>query len=191
VITPLRPARSRQALLTRHLALNSFLSSIKKSLEGFATMEAERSIQERPTKTIQPNPLLKKIGLYAIGLVAGFLLGFIPMWLTARERGHQLAEAQQELKLARMENMLAAAAIYGRRGDYEPARQSASDFFTALQTETGQETGSTLTQAQRDGMKPVFAQRDDIITLLARSDPASADRLSDLYVAYRQTVKRP
>jgi hypothetical protein len=154
-------------------------------------MDAENSIDERTTKTVQRNPMLKKIAIYAIGLIVGFLLGFIPMWLTARGRAQQLAGAQQELRLARMENMLASAAIYGRRGDYEPARQSASDFFTALQTETGQENGSALTQAQRDSMKPVFAQRDDIITLLARSDPASADRLSDLYVSYRQTVKRP
>ncbi|MDT4954881.1 MAG: hypothetical protein QOJ02_3019 [Acidobacteriota bacterium] len=154
-------------------------------------MEAEKSFDEKPVKIVRQNPLLKKIALYAVGLIVGFLLGFIPMWLTARDRANQLAGAQQELRLARMENMLASAAIYGRRGDYEPARQSASDFFTALQTETGQENGSTLTQAQRDSMKPLFAQRDDIITLLARSDPASADRLSDLYVSYRQTVKRP
>jgi hypothetical protein len=154
-------------------------------------MEAEKPIDEKPVKIVRQNPLLKKIALYAVGLIVGFLLGFIPMWLTARGRAQQLAGAQQELKLARMENTLAAAAIYGRRGDYEPARQSASDFFTALQTETGQENGSALTQAQRESIKPLFAQRDDIITLLARSDPASADRLSDLYVLYRQTVKRP
>jgi hypothetical protein len=32
-------------------------------------------------------------------------------------------------------------------------------------------------------MQPLFAERDEIITLLARSDPASADRLSDFYLA--------
>lgn len=154
-------------------------------------MEVERSIDEKATKTVRPNPLFKKIALYAVGLVVGFLLGFIPMWLTARDRANQLAAAGQELRLARLENVLAAAAIYGRRGEYEPARQAASEFFTALQAETGQEKGSALTPAQRDAVKPLFAQRDDIITLLARSDPASADRLSDLYVSYRQTVKRP
>jgi hypothetical protein len=154
-------------------------------------MEAEKSIDEKPVKIVRQNPVFKKVALYAVGLIVGFLLGFIPMWLTARGRAQQLAVAQQELRLARMENTLASAAIYGRRGDYEPARQSASDFFTALQAETGQENGSALTQAQRESIKPLFAQRDDIITLLARSDPASADRLSDLYVLYRQTVKRP
>ena len=47
---------------------------------------------------------------------------------------------------------------------------------------------SNFTKAQRQNMQPLFAGRDEIITLLARSDPASADRLSDLYVAYRKIM---
>ncbi|HEX8293864.1 MAG TPA: hypothetical protein VF570_19015 [Pyrinomonadaceae bacterium] len=35
------------------------------------------------------------------------------------------------------------------------------------------------------GVQPLFAGRDEAITLHARCDPASADRLSDLCVAYR------
>jgi hypothetical protein len=38
------------------------------------------------------------------------------------------------------------------------------------------------------GMQPLFAGRDDLITLLARSGPASADRLTDLYVSYRKIM---
>jgi hypothetical protein len=30
--------------------------------------------------------------------------------------------------------------------------------------------------------------RDNLITLLARSDPASADRLSDLYLSYQKAM---
>jgi hypothetical protein len=37
-------------------------------------------------------------------------------------------------------------------------------------------------------VEQLFAGRDEIITLLARNDPASADRMSDLYVAYRKAV---
>jgi hypothetical protein len=33
--------------------------------------------------------------------------------------------------------------------------------------------------------------RDNLITLLARSDPAPADRLSDLYLAYQKTMGAP
>jgi hypothetical protein len=95
--------------------------------------------------------------------------------------------AENELSLARLRNMLASAVIDARRGDYEPARQAASQFFTSLQAETDK-AASNLTQAQRTGMQTLFAGRDEIITLLARSDPASADRLSDLYVSYRKII---
>jgi hypothetical protein len=37
-------------------------------------------------------------------------------------------------------------------------------------------------------MQPLFAGRDELITLLARSDPASAERLSDLFVVYRKIM---
>ena len=47
---------------------------------------------------------------------------------------------------------------------------------------------SVFTQAQRAGAQTLFAGRDEVITLLARGDPAAADRLSDLYVAYRKAV---
>jgi hypothetical protein len=37
-------------------------------------------------------------------------------------------------------------------------------------------------------MPSLLAQRDQLITLLARADPAVADRLADAYVSYRQTT---
>ena len=87
-----------------------------------------------------------------------------------------------------MQNNLASAAIDARRGDYEPARQAASQFFTSLRAEMDKGDTSNYTQAQRQGMQPLFAGRDELITLLARSDPASADRLADLFVAYRKIM---
>ena len=87
-----------------------------------------------------------------------------------------------------MENSLASAAIDARRGDYETARQAASDFFTSLRAETSKGVDSALSQAQIDGLQPLLTQRDEIITLLARGDTTSADLLSDLYVSYRKIV---
>jgi hypothetical protein len=43
-------------------------------------------------------------------------------------------------------------------------------------------------QQQRDALLPLLAPRDELITLLARSDPASADRLSNLYVVVRKVL---
>jgi hypothetical protein len=87
-----------------------------------------------------------------------------------------------------MQNKLSAAAIDARRGDYEPARQAASQFFSSLREETDKGEASALSQAQRASVLPLFTRRDEIITLLARNDPASADQLSDLYASYRKIM---
>jgi len=133
-------------------------------------------------------PLVRRFIIYAGVLLFGFLLGFVPMWLQARASAARLADVERRLTLVGMQGDLASAAIDARRGDYEPARQTVSQFFTSLRAEIDKGDTSYFTQAQRAGVQPLFDGRDEIITLLARSDPASADRLSDLYVAYRKTV---
>jgi hypothetical protein len=134
----------------------------------------------------EPSTLIRRLGIYAGVLIVVFLLGFVPMWLKARGYSSSLELSERQLNLARIQNALASAVIDARRGDYEPARQSASQFFTSLGAETAKGEASIFTHAQRDGMQPLFARRDEIITLLARSDPAAADQLSDLFVAYRK-----
>jgi hypothetical protein len=133
-------------------------------------------------------PLIRRILIYAGVLLVVFLLGFVPMWLQARASAGRLADAERQLTLVGMQGDLGSAAIDARRGDYEPARQAVSRFFTSLRAEIDKGNASYFTQAQRAGVQPLFAGRDEIITLLARSDPASADRLSDLYVAYRKAT---
>ena len=142
-------------------------------------------VQPAPDKSVTS---MRRFIIYAGVLVVIFLLGFVPMWLKARGCASSLAEAEHQLTLVRMQNSLASAVIDARRGDYEPARQAASQFFTSLRAEIDKGDTSNLTQAQREGLQPLFAGRDELITLLARSDPASADRLSDLYVSYRKNM---
>jgi hypothetical protein len=126
--------------------------------------------------------------IYAGVLLIVFLLGFVPMWVKARSATNSLAETEHQLILARTQNNIGSAVIDARKGDYEPARQAASQFFTSVRAELDKADGSNFTPAQRQGIQPLLAGRDEVITLLARSDPASADRLTDLYVAYRKIV---
>jgi len=65
---------------------------------------------------VQPQPVksthwMRRISIYAILLMAVFLLGFIPMWLKARDSASRLLEAQRHLNLARVQNALASAAV--------------------------------------------------------------------------------
>jgi hypothetical protein len=142
----------------------------------------------KPTPVVKSTSVMRRLVIYGGVLLVVFLLGLVPMWLQARASAARLAEAERGLTLAGMQGDLASAAIDARRGDYEPARQSAGRFFTSLRAEIDKGDTSYFTQAQRAGAQPLLAGRDEIITLLARSDPASADRMSDLYVAYRKAV---
>jgi len=126
--------------------------------------------------------------IYAVVLLVVFLLGLVPMWLKSRTAASNLAEAEHQLILSKMQNDLASSVIDARRGDYEPARQALSRFFTSLRAEMDKGSSSNYTEAQINSMQPLFAGRDELITLLARNDPASADRLSDLFLAYRKIM---
>lgn len=134
------------------------------------------------------NKRARRLLLYAAVLLVVFLAGLVPMWLTSRTHARERDAAQASLRISNLQNTLANATIDARRGEYEPARQAASDFFTNLQIETDRGRDSVFNEAQRDLLRAMFEKRDDAITLLARSDPAAADRLVDLYTKYRQAI---
>ena len=139
--------------------------------------------------SIWQNERVRRVILYAAVLLVAFLLGLVPMWMTARARAQERDTAQAALRISTLQNTLASAAIDARQGRYEPARQSASDFFTNLRAEIERGRDSVFNEAQQNTLRSTFVDtRDDTITLLARGDPASADRLVDLYNKYRQAT---
>ena len=153
--------------------------------------ENNKTVEERSVSLMRDGKMSPavRIGIYIIAGIIIFLLGLIPMWLKASANADQRDAAQRELHLSRMQNMLASSAVDAQRGEYEPARQEASDFFTALREQLDKgETDATLTAPQREGLKPLLTQRDELITLLARSDPAAAPRLLDLHAAFRKAI---
>jgi hypothetical protein len=139
-------------------------------------------------KLRRPTSLMQPILTYAAVALIAFLVGLVPMWLKARGCASEMVIARRELSLARLQNTLASATIDARRGEYEPARQAASSFFNSLREEADKNAESALTASQRQNIQSLFGGRDEVITLLARSDPASADRLSDLYASYRKVM---
>jgi hypothetical protein len=146
-----------------------------------------------PERTLKPPTDWRRIlrrWLPVAMLLAVFLAGLVPMWLKAQRLSGERAVSQRELRLSNIQMAAANATIDARRGEYEPARQAAAQFFTLLNEEVKQGVGSAVSAANRDQMKPILAQRDDLITLLARSDPVSADRLATIYTKFRQPTGR-
>ncbi len=110
------------------------------------------------------------------------------MWLSARAVDRDLSQARIELRRNQIETLLASAAIDARRGKYEEARQSASGFFGEVRTELDNATSSGFNAQEKTKVSELIHSRDEIITLLSRGDNAGAERLSDLYVGYRQAM---
>ena len=131
----------------------------------------------------------KRVALYATIAVGFFLLGFVPMWVKTTRAIEQRDAAQHGVRLGQLHNTLAAAVIEVQRGQYEPARQLTSDFYTNLRRQVDADSSSQLTSSQRDGLTTLLAERDELITLLARSDPSARDRLFNVYSTYNKHTK--
>jgi hypothetical protein len=128
----------------------------------------------------------KRVALYATLAIGFFLLGFVPTWFKASRAIEQRDAAQRGVRLAQLEDTLAAAVIDVQRGQYEPARQLTSDFYTSVRRQVDAANASHFTPAQREGLRSLLAERDELITLLARSDPTAADRLLNVYSTYNK-----
>jgi hypothetical protein len=126
---------------------------------------------------------------FVIVFVIGLLVGFIPMWLRARQRTTERDQVLQKLQTSELKDQLSAAALDSRRGQYETARQELSAFFNSLDAVMNRKNDPDITPEKLKSIEPTLSQRDNLITLLARSDPASADRLSDLDLAFRKAVR--
>lgn len=114
-----------------------------------------------------------------------FLVGFVPMWAKAEREQREVANLERKAVLLKLENTLGAATIEARGGRYESARAQASQFFTDLRLQLDQGKTSALPSEERQAASALLTGRDELITLLARGDPAGADRLENLYVAYQ------
>lgn len=127
----------------------------------------------------------KRVALHATIAAGFFLLGFVPMWVKTTRAIEQRDAAQHGVRLGQLHNTLAAAVIEVQRGQYEPARQLTSDFYTNLRREIDSDS---LTPAQREGLTSLLPMRDELITLLARSDPSATDRLFSIYSTYNKAI---
>jgi len=130
----------------------------------------------------------RRVALYATISTGFFLLGFVPIWFKATQAIEQRDAAQRGLRLAQLQNTLAAAVIDVQRGQYEPARQLTSDFYTNLRRQIDADNGSLFTPSEREVLTSLLAERDALITLLARSDPEVTGRLLNVYSTYNKVA---
>lgn len=142
----------------------------------------DSNVSERPNRGL-PSWLW-----WALALIVVFLLGFVPMWLQYREANNANEMIRKDLRRADVSRQLLTSIVEARAGEYEQARQNASDFFTNLDAEIKRGDEGNLKAGERENLKAVFTNRDNIITMLAQRDPAASERLMDIYQIYKGTI---
>jgi hypothetical protein len=154
-------------------------------------MNEPLSSTERPTNNESMRSDAKKKGfnwLPAIVLLSVFLIGFAPMWLKSNRLTRELNRAQISLRLGAIQLTLATAALDARRGEYETSRQGMVSFFNLITSELDRGVESALPSSAGADLKPLLDQRDNLITLLARNDPAAAERLAGVCESFRKSL---
>jgi len=127
---------------------------------------------------------------FGMGALAGLLIGLIPTGATLIGTRSERDALQRQLHVAELEMSLSGAAVMARHGDYPAARDAASRFFTNATLAVDRDKDA-LSPEQTAYLQSALAERDALITLLARSDPAGAERSTAMYVAYRAAFPRP
>jgi hypothetical protein len=123
---------------------------------------------------------LKRIG-WTIGLMLlAFLVGFVASWLASEGYEVERAAHLREGRVSTIRHSLAAAALHTDGGRFEEARKHASDFFHALRTEIDKRDGAFAVQDDAE-IREMLSQRDEVITMLARDEQATADILATWY----------
>ena len=150
--------------------------------------EIQASTSAKAVMSVWQNQLIRRWTIRVVAFLIVFLLGFVPMWLRARNTARDRDVVQQELRRSQIQNAISAAVIDSRRAEYESARESASLFFTEVRAELDSASTGIFSASQKEQLRALMSPRDEIITLLSRNDPASVEKLVEVYIAYRTAV---
>lgn len=116
--------------------------------------------------------------------VLAFLAGFGWQYTRASRLDVRLTNTSRLLTESQIEASLATALINAQQGNFELARQRASEFFTRLEQEQ-----RTLGAEAPPKFRSLLSQRDATITMLSRSSPEAVELLQHLYTEYRTGAK--
>ena len=124
---------------------------------------------------------LKRSAIVVALMLAAYLVGFVPGWLSANGREEEIARLQKISKAHTLKASLAAASLHAAEGRFDESIASAGAFFNSLRPEATAAGGMPDTQAAREAAADMLARRDEIIAMLARKDTNSAHVLAGWY----------
>ncbi len=139
--------------------------------------------------------LIRRNLIYIILLVFVFLFGLSitgwQWWQTSSElktTNTKLEETDKKLKREAIKGEISSAIVETQRGQFEIALKDTSSFFSNLRDEVDSENNSAYTVEQKALLKPIFNERDQIIASVAKREKDSVERLTKIYLVYRNAT---
>jgi len=121
--------------------------------------------------------------LAAALLVVAFLLGFVPQYLKnarasvdLQARDQQIIQLRQQTTLSRLRDLASLLYLETTRKNYGIASQHASALFDLIRATINNGPDPAL----KDGLATTLAQRDEIVSKLAKPDPGVEKDVQDL-----------
>ncbi len=116
-------------------------------------------------------------------LVVAFLLGFVPQYLNnarasvdLQARDQQIVQLQRQATLSRLRDLASLLYLETTRKNYGIASQRASALFDLIRATINDGPDAAL----KDGLATTLAQRDEIVSKLAKPDPGVERDVQDL-----------
>lgn len=119
--------------------------------------------------------------LWAIALLAAFLVGLLPQYARTRGLQSELNEATLENRRLHLRDFAALAYVHAAQKNYGLAARTASDFFDQAQKMAAQ----AETAERRKMYEEIYSYRDKVIAGLAKGDPGVLDDLQNIYLKTR------
>jgi hypothetical protein len=111
----------------------------------------------------------------AAGLVAVFLIGFVPQWMKANRLDTDLQQMRQKVSDAELRDLAGLAYLQASQKNYGLAAETAGRFFARVKD----------VAAARKAVEDLASPRDKITAELAKGDPAAIGSLQDLVLKTR------
>jgi len=149
-------------------------------------------VQSTPPQPPPPAPKPRRARNFLLILVllaAAFLGGYIPQRLEADRAKKELATLQLNHDLSELQRRLGVASHEAMRNNYASAAEAAKSFFAGCD-DIVQKYPFENEPRTRNTLTTFAASRDAVMAQLVAGDPASKERLANMYLALNGVALR-
>jgi hypothetical protein len=153
----------------------------------FAKVAESRSAGDWPSHELPSKKrahMQKKIIVTAIGVVAVFLVGFLPEYVKVNGLENELRQSRQENAGAQLRDLIGLAYVQANQKNFGLASETGSRFFGRAREMANQMQDGNSRKALED----LLALRDKVTAELAKGDSAAMGDLQELFVKTRQAT---